>query len=390
MNMFLETRNEQEIFRLKGELKVHLIPEISPQLLKYITVNPGKGLILDMSAVDFIDSSTIRMLINLHKRLEPNKKKLCLLSPSVQVKKIIEDVKLNTVFTIYASSEELEREATDALRMAYREFTVERDGLKKLVCTCPVCGSSDVQGYIVDEAAYNWSWEKDSLFPQSLAKDSNTPCDVFSAMPIVCTNCYMSSLNFAHFNASAASGEEPPAIAARLSDIAKQHLSKSIKARKKMMESCVVIGDDFFNNPRNKIATYYCLRLAESCARVMATAKVPSSAFQIGYINYLTIPYAGQDAKEDLIGSIRTWMNQVVAEKESYRTLETAKAYFILFAAAFSLDKHKEAARILEEFSTFVGAQAAMAASSAAGVGSPHFWHSQALKIGEKLSSATF
>lgn len=395
MEMRFESFGDHDIFKLNGEIKVNVIPEISPRLSKHISANPDKDLVLDLSAVDFIDSSTIRMLINLHKRLESQKRRLCLLSPSAQVKKIIEDVKLQSVFAIFSKSADIEQEASIALRKAYGEYTVAQDGLRKLICSCPVCGSHDVQGYLVDEDAYEWTWEKDDLFPKSMTKDTKTPFDVFSIMPIVCTNCYMSSLDFAHFHATSTSGEGRPAIAARLSEVAKQQLSKSIKTRKKIMESCVVIGDDFFIHPRKKIASFYCLKLAESCARAMATVKLPSAPFSIGYLNYLAVQYAGHNAKEELITTIRTWMNQVVAAKESYGVAETAKAYFILFASTFSLGKTKEAARILEEFSLFVSAAPPSVPAAAAdatpplpGFNSPVFWHSQARRIGEKLSPA--
>jgi anti-sigma B factor antagonist len=386
MNIVFETHGGQDIFKLKGEIKVNLIPEITPQLFKYIQTNQDKNLILDLSAVDFIDSSTLRMLINLHKRLEPQKKKLCLLSPSMPVKKIIEDVKLDSVFTIFSSNTDLEQESTDILRKAYGDFTREQDGLKKLTCTCPVCGSNDVVGYLVDENAYDWIWEKDSLFPVCMTKDTKKPFDVLSLLPIVCTGCYMSSLNFAHFHASAG-GEDAPAISARLSDAVKQQLSKSIKARKKTMESCVVVGDHFFNHPRQKIATYYCFRLAESCARSMAAAKMAGTPFLIGYSNYLAIQYAGQDMKEELIGNIRTWMNQVISDKESYGTIEIAKAYFTLLASTFSLEKPKEAAKILDEFSSFVKSIPAGTGENSPGINNPVFWHSQAQRIGEKTAA---
>jgi anti-anti-sigma factor len=386
MNIVLETHGGQDIFKLKGEIKVNLIPEITPQLFKYIQTNQGKNLILDLSAVDFIDSSTLRMLINLHKRLEPQKKKLCLLSPSMPVKKIIEDVKLDSVFTIFSSNEDLEQESTDMLRKAYGEFTREQNGLKKLTCTCPVCGSNDVVGYLVDENAYDWTWEKDSLFPVCMTKDTKKPFDVLSLLPIVCPGCYMSSLNFAHFHAWAG-GEDAPAISALLSDAVKQQLSKSIKARKKTMESCVVVGDHFFNHPRQKITTYYCLRLAESCARSMAAAKMAEAPFLIGYSNYLAIQYAGQDMKEELIGNIRTWMNQVISDKESYGTIEIAKAYFTLLASTFSLEKPKESAKILEEFSSFIKSIPAGTGENSPGINNPVFWHYQAQRIGEKAAA---
>jgi anti-anti-sigma factor len=390
MNLRIETQGDHDIFRLSGEIKVNVIPEISPQLSKYIQANPDRNLILDLSKVDFIDSSTIRMLINLHKRLEPQKKKLCLLAPSVSVKKIIEDVKLDTIFKIFPDSGELDRDMTDTLRAAYGEFTEERDGLRKLLCTCAVCGSEEVQGYLVDESAYDWTWEKDGLFPVSRTKDTHTTIDVVSILPIVCTSCYMTSFDFSHFNASmpASGGSERPAVQARLSAAAKQQLGKSIKARKKLMESCVVVGDGFFNHPRNKIATYYCLRLAESCARSLSAAKLPSAPYWIGYMNYLAIRYAEQNKKEEHIGNVRTWMNQVVADRASYGTTEIAKAYFILFSASFSLDKPKEAAKILEEFSAFAASLPAPAEGKTPGISSPFFWYAQAQRIGEKLASA--
>lgn len=380
--MFVEPHSEHDIFRLRGEIKVNVIPEISPQLSKYIQSNPDKNLILDLSAVDFIDSSTIRMLINLHKRLEPHRKRLCLLSPSTPVRRIIEDVKLDTLFKIFQSNEDLEREEMEILRTAYGEFTLDDNGMKRLICVCPVCGSGDVQGYLIDEESYEWSWEKDSLFPASAVKDTNAPIDVAGLIPIVCPACYMSSLNFAHFHASR--GDERPALVSQLSEHAKQHLSKSIKARKKIMESCVVIGDNFFAYPRQKISAFYSLKLADSCARSMAAAKMPTAPFMIGHINYLMIQYAGQDVKEELINNIRTWMSQVIANRESYRTIETAKAYFILFAAAYSLEKPKEAAKVLEDFSLFINS--VHTGEAAPGINSPLFWHSQAQHIGEKLA----
>ena len=91
--------------------------------------------------------------------------------------------------------------------------------------------------------------------------------------------------------------------------------------------------------------------------------------------------------KEELINSIRTWMNQVVADKGSYRTNELARAYFILFSAAFSLEKHKEAAKILEDFSSFAGSIPQGAAHGTSEINSVGFWLSQAQRIGEKLAS---
>ncbi len=384
MSIFLETHGDYDVFKLNGEVKVNLIPEISPRLAKYIQGNPEKNLILDLSMVDFIDSSTIRMLINLHKRLEPQQKKLCLLSPSSAVSKIIQDVKLDSVFSIVSSTSEIEKETTRSFFQMYSRYTTNDNDLLKLNCTCAVCGSSDVQGYLIDENAYDWSWENESLFPSSTIKGTQTEFDVLCMTPIVCMNCYMCSLSVTQFNTVGT--DALPAVSSQLSEMAKQLLSKGAKSRKKIMEDCIVVSDKFFLYPRKKLTTYFCLRLAEACARSMTTLKLPSIPFQIGYLNYLTVQYAKLEEKEELIGNIRTWMSQVISEKQLYKPTELSKAFFVLCAAAISLDKPKEAIKLFEDFTAFAHSISADVNKTSTSINDPAFWFAQGQRICEKLS----
>jgi anti-anti-sigma factor len=378
MSLLLVPRGDHDIFTYKGDMKVNLLPQISPQLSKYIQANPGKNLIFDLSGVGFIDSSTIRMFINLHKRLQPAGKRLCLLAPTPFVENLLDDMKLGTVFTIFAGTDDLEKENSDALRTAYAAHTEQAGPFRKLKASCPVCGSAGVQGYLIDESEYGWKWEGDDPFPSGFIPATQEPVDVFSLFPVVCPDCFMSSIVFSHFNACD-SGKT--AIKSVLSDEAVHQISKTIKARKKLMESCVVIGDGFFDHPRQKIACYYFYLLAESCARCLATAKAASAPFLMGYINYLAVKYAPAEKKDGHITNTRTWLSQVIANSAEYGYSEIAKSYFILFMVAMTLEKPKEAVKLFEDFSAFMKTLPVGKAAQPAGIQSPEFWYSQTVKL---------
>ena len=98
MRLAVTPLEKYDIFDLPVEIRVNILPLISPQLSNYMTENPRKDLVLNLSSVKFLDSSTIKLLVNLHKRMESDKKRLYLLKPSNDVMKIFSDVKLDGIF----------------------------------------------------------------------------------------------------------------------------------------------------------------------------------------------------------------------------------------------------------------------------------------------------
>jgi anti-sigma B factor antagonist len=381
MSLILVQHGDYDIFNCTGNLKVGLLPQISPQLSKHIQTNPDKDLIIDLSGTGFIDSSALRLFVNLHKKLESTGKRLCLLAPSPFVLKIIEDVKLSLVFTIYSNLDEFELDLSKQLRSAFSKHTTEEDGHKKLKCVCPVCGSTDVHGYFIDECDYWWEWESDDPFPSGFSKPASEPVDVFALLPIVCAECYMCSIDFSHFSVRE---NEKTVIPSRLGAEVVHQLSKAIKTRKKLMESCVVIGDRFFDHPREKIAVYHFYLLAEICMRLCASGKVASAPFLMGYVNYLATKYSPPEKRDEHIGNTRTWLNQVLAESKGYRYADVAKSYFILFMVAISLKKPKEAAKLFDDFSGFLKTIPASKYPDTNMINSPNFWYGQAEKIFSK------
>ncbi len=378
MGLSLVSRGDYDIFTCTGDLKVNLLPHISPQLSRYIQTHPDRNLVLDLSAVDFMDSSTIRMFLNLHKRLSPSGLRLCLLTPSAAVFKILEDVKLTSVFSIYADAQEIDREMSDALLRAYRPFTRSENGLQRLACDCPVCGSSDIHGYLINETDFVWSWESDDPFPVSFSRESNAPIDMFGLLPIVCTDCFMCSIQVSHFGVPGASTTSPRSTL--LKEVAHQ-LSQTVKARKKMVESCMAEEIGFFDHPRQKITVYCLLLLAEYCTRACATAKQVPAPFLMGYIHYLAAKYAPGEKKAAHIDTTRTWLSQVLADRIHYRYADVAKAYFILFMVAQTRGSHKDAKRLFEEFTLFVKTSSALGETQHLDTAHPLFWYGQAQRI---------
>jgi anti-anti-sigma factor len=381
MDLSLTSLEKYDIINLQGDLKVNTLPLISPGLSNYIASNPNKDLVLNLADVNFIDSSTIKLFLNLHKRMDACKRRLYLLKPTVDVVKMLCDVKLDGVLALIDTNESLEQSMSSAFFARYVPYTLNENGMHRLCCTCPVCGSRNVRGYLIDLNGYEWTWENDQVFPQSRIKTSHVPFDAMGHLPIVCTDCYLCSINVADFSAHVDGGDTIKSV---VPEDAKLLLSKSMKNRKKMMEIGLVMGDDFFCNPRGPVACLNLFLLAESCSRSMAVNRACSSPFWIGYHNYWAMKYASFDKKDHLINNCRTWMTQVLNEKANYNSCQLSKAYFILLICAISIQKPKEAAKINADYAAFMDALPQNVKDGLSGVDGPAFWFAQAQVIWNK------
>jgi len=385
VELTLTAMEKYDIFNLPSEIRVNILPRISPQISSYISGNPNRDLVLNLSSVKFIDSSTIKLLVNLHKRMESDKKKLYLLKPSSDVMKILSDVKLDGIFSFLNGCDELDKAVCATGYAAYLPFTHADSELPRLNCRCSICGSDNVIGYLINCNDYDWKWEDDFPYPTAVGKNTGAPLDVISLLPIVCADCFMCSTDIADFSTS---NDGNQIILSTLRDETKTLLIKSAKNRKKMAEEFgVIIGEDFFLHPRKAIASYNLYMLAESCIRCVTMSKIPGGAYWIGYYNYLAVKFAPTDKKDALIDNCRTWLTQVINEKARYNALHVSKSYFILIIAAISMSKEKEAAGLFTDFSALMASLPDSISSCVSGFNSPAFWFSQAKFIWEKQSA---
>jgi anti-anti-sigma factor len=105
----VETRmgeNAVRIFGLSGVVRVSTIVELKDRFMACLE-HGTKYVALDLAMVEFIDSSGLGLIVNFFKRLSAAGGKLCLLSMSETVARLIEDVKLNKILPIAESEQEL-------------------------------------------------------------------------------------------------------------------------------------------------------------------------------------------------------------------------------------------------------------------------------------------
>lgn len=78
---------------LEGEIDAYTAPDLAAM---YVELPAGDGdFVIDMSKVDFIDSSGLRVVIELHQRAEQASRRLVLRTPSQPVTRLIEVSGLN-------------------------------------------------------------------------------------------------------------------------------------------------------------------------------------------------------------------------------------------------------------------------------------------------------
>ncbi len=368
-----------DTFGFEGEMSVASLIPVTAELNAYTNKSILKDIVLDLSRATHIDSSGIRLIINLKKKMESRNRQLYLLTPSPEVFSILEETNIHKILNIIDSSEDLEKQILSNLYEKYLPYTGEEEDLRRIHCSCTVCGSKDVIGYLFDHNSLDWRWSEDDPFPMIFDKSSDEPFDFFSLCPIVYTECFMASIRISDFNVM---GENSVAIRSSLSDESKNLLTKSIKKRKKMMELDVTYGDNFFQHKRSNLAIYKAYELAEFCARTISVMKKDATPFDVGFLDYLTIQYADPNLREIHINNCRTWFTQAMNKPEELSTFELAVSHFALIVANLNLDKKKEASNLYSDFGVMVKKMPSSVPSE--GFTSPAFWYKQIEVIWER------
>ncbi|MGD9201837.1 MAG: STAS domain-containing protein [Chitinispirillia bacterium] len=368
-----------DIFSLQGELVISSLTQITVELNKYININPLKDVVLDLSQTTFIDSSGIRLIINLKKRLEGNNKKFYLLKPSEEVESIITNTNIDKILLIINSIQELEKQMTANLFNSYLPYSTDEEGQHRLYLSCGICGSKNVVGYLIDQNKYNWKWVDDDPFPTAIEIETEKPFDFFSLLPVICLECFMCSIKIHDFNICV---EDSIVIKSKLHDESKNVLTKSIKKRKKIVNRNVSTNDRYFLFPRDKTAIYNMYQLAEFCTRSISMLKLDASPFDIGYLNYLAICYADTKIKEEHINGCRTWFTQTLSSASSLTMFELSVSYFSLLISNLNLDKMKDASQVFGEFTNFINEIPDTISPN--GISSPIFWYKQSEIIWKK------
>lgn len=100
-----ETRDGKAILGLRGEIDVYTAPRLKSGLIDM--VNEGNyDIVVDLSGVDFIDSSGLGVLVGGLKRVKSHDGAISLVCSQENILKIFRITGLNKVFPIYSTLEE--------------------------------------------------------------------------------------------------------------------------------------------------------------------------------------------------------------------------------------------------------------------------------------------
>jgi len=106
--MDLKTKKENNVIvvYLAGRLDVHLSADIEKEINSIIKNEPEAHLLLNLSDVEYMSSSGLRIFVSTMRILKESKRKLKLCNMNNAVKKIFEVVELMDMFDIFDSEEE--------------------------------------------------------------------------------------------------------------------------------------------------------------------------------------------------------------------------------------------------------------------------------------------
>ncbi len=369
--------------KITGDMNVSNIIQLTPDIKKLLKEHLHKNLVLDFDEVGLIDSSVIQLLINASKRKKEHGRKLYILNPGENILRIFRETKVDRILPVITSIRELLDEISKNTSDIYRDYIVLEGDHKRLTsCKCPVCGSENTVSYFTAEENYNWTWDKDSPFPEISFKETERPAKYFTSLPCICRDCFFTTLKFSDFSYLRNGVVD---IKSSLDSDTVLSLAKSITKRQKTASDIFgqEIDDDLFEMPRSRIHMTGILKLAEETAKTGAANCKTYTSFDVGFINYLALLFIeDEDKKAELINSCRTWLSRSMEDKGNLTLKEYAISLFILIVANINMNKTSEAKAALAEFDNFTENMDTNL-KEIQGPQNPLFWHKQARKFWE-------
>ena len=102
MSLNIEDKGKAKIVKLEGKLDVNLSVSIENELDALID-SGSNNLILEISKVEYLSSSGIRVFINMMRKIKDKNGRLVLASVPDAIKKILKTVDLEDLFEVYDS-----------------------------------------------------------------------------------------------------------------------------------------------------------------------------------------------------------------------------------------------------------------------------------------------
>lgn len=108
VNFKMETRSvesEPPIIELEGEVDVYTAPQLKQQMISLLESGANE-LVVDLTKVDYLDSTALGVLIGGLKRMRERDGNMVLVCPSPRIRRVFEITGLDKIFEIYNNQEE--------------------------------------------------------------------------------------------------------------------------------------------------------------------------------------------------------------------------------------------------------------------------------------------
>ena len=93
------TQGDHTVISVAGEIDLYTAPRLQSQLTTALSSSPAR-LVVDMSAVDFCDSTGINVLLRAHRQARERGGELQLAGPGSATRKVLQVTGLESVFTV--------------------------------------------------------------------------------------------------------------------------------------------------------------------------------------------------------------------------------------------------------------------------------------------------
>lgn len=101
MEIEIKTEDRFTIVILKGEVDLQYSPTARKEILKFLGKN--KNVLVDLSQVQYIDSSGVAILVEGYQMAKKNKLEFILVGPSDAAKQVLQLARLDKIFPISAT-----------------------------------------------------------------------------------------------------------------------------------------------------------------------------------------------------------------------------------------------------------------------------------------------
>jgi anti-sigma B factor antagonist len=108
VNFKIETENletDVPVIELEGEVDVYTAPQLKQQMISMLE-SGTKQMVVDLTKVDYFDSTALGVLIGGLKRIRERDGNLSLICPNPRIRRVFEITGLDKIFDIYTSADE--------------------------------------------------------------------------------------------------------------------------------------------------------------------------------------------------------------------------------------------------------------------------------------------